>query len=70
MREDSYFRLIDSTSISCIDLERSFSWIPASYGELYAYVFARIRTSVRTRSREKHAYVLASDSYDTSRKIS
>lgn len=33
MRKDSYFRLIDSTSISCIDPEGSFSWIRANYRE-------------------------------------
>lgn len=33
MRKDSYFRLIDSTSISCIDPEGSFSWIHANYRE-------------------------------------
>lgn len=54
MRKDSYFRLIDSTSISCIDPEGSFSWIRANY-----------RESLRERLR-----LQANRAYYTSRKIS
>lgn len=54
MRKDSYFSLIDSTSISCIDPEGSFSWIHANY-----------RESLRERLR-----LQANRAYYTSRKIS
>lgn len=77
MRKDSYFRLIDSTWISCIDPEGSLPWISASYRESYACVFVRTRTRrLRTRPREIHAFVCLYGVYNlsgscyTSRKIS